>query len=233
MTVELHLGDCLEIMKSIPDKSVDAVITDPPYGVNLAYSTYNDTEENWYELMGNVIPELKRVAKMVIMPSCQIKRLGWFYEHFPPDWMICWYKGSTGQASYIGFNDWEPHLVYGRTKNNLYMHDYFQTRASEKAGTFGHPCPKPVDWAKWLISRATETGDTILDPFMGSGTTGVACVQTGRNFIGIEICEDYFNIAKKRIEQAQMQLNLFDHNPFVPKCESDDNLRKESQDSLY
>jgi len=72
----------------------------------------------------------------------------------------------------------------------------------------GHPAEKPLDLVKWLIEISTKSGDLILDPFMGSGTTGVACVQTGRNFIGIEIDEHYFNVARRRIEQAQQQMRL-------------------------
>ena len=72
----------------------------------------------------------------------------------------------------------------------------------------GHPTPKPVKVTKWLIENTTNEGDTILDPFMGSGTTGVACVQTGRNFIGIEIEPKYYEIAERRIKEAQMQIRM-------------------------
>jgi DNA modification methylase len=72
----------------------------------------------------------------------------------------------------------------------------------------GHPCPKPLKFVKWLIKKGSKEGDTILDPFMGSGTTGVACVQTGRNFIGCEIDPGYFKIAEKRIHDAQQQMRL-------------------------
>ena len=207
MTIELILGDCLEVMKSMPDKSVDAVITDPPYGVNLDYGLYEDTLENWKEMFIRFIPEAKRITKMVIMPSCQINLLEFIYAHHPPDWIIAWHKGSPGTSSYIGFNDWEPLLVYGKT-DKLSMHDYFSVTNIEKKGSYGHPCPKPIRWATWLISRATKEANTILDPFMGSGTTGVACVQTGRNFVGIEIDPDYYEIAKRRIKEAQMQPRL-------------------------
>jgi DNA modification methylase len=203
MSIQLILGDCLEEMKKIPDKSIDLVLTDPPYGVNLEYDVYKDTKENWYKLMGGVIPEMKRIAEMVILPSCQIKRLNWIYNNFPPDWLICWYKGSTGCSAHIGFNDWEPHLVYGKQKG-VWMHDYFQARNDEKMGNYGHPCPKPIAWAKWLIEKSKS--QSVLDPFMGSGTTGVACKELGRNFIGIEISPAYFEIAKRRIEQTTENL---------------------------
>jgi len=190
-------GDCLDIMRQLPDKCVDLVLTDPPYGVNMDYDTYQDTEENWYALMAKIIPECKRIGKMVIMPSCQIKRLKWIYDNYPPDWLICWYKGSVGSAGFIGFNDWEPHLVYG--KNNTHMHDYF--RATPEPQTNGHPCQKPVSWANWLISRATKEGDIVMDIFNGSGTTCVAAKQLHRNYIGIEISEKYCEIAKQRLRQ--------------------------------
>ena len=204
MTVTLKQGDCLELLKTIPDKSIDLVLTDPPYGVNLGYDIYIDTEEHWYELMIKVIPEMQRIGKCVIMPSCQIKRLPWIYANFPPSWLVCWYKGSVGHNAMVGFNDWEPHLVYG--KPNRIMHDYF--KATPEAFENGHPCPKPISWATRLINMATNEGDTILDPFMGSGTTGVACVQLNRSFIGYEISPDYFKIAEKRINEAQAQKKL-------------------------
>jgi DNA modification methylase len=183
------------------------VLTDPPYGIGLKYESYNDTENNWFELMDKVIPEITRISKMAILPSCQIKRLKWIYHKYPPDWLICWYKGSTGHASYIGFNDWEPHLVYGRRLNNLYMHDYFQTKSSPKKETFGHPCPKPEDWAEWIISRvARQDIITICDIFMGSGTTGVVCNKLKHNFIGIEIEPKYYEIAKRRIQNTQTDM---------------------------
>ncbi|MEK9208252.1 MAG: site-specific DNA-methyltransferase, partial [Patescibacteria group bacterium] len=189
--------DCLNVLKDLPDKCVDLVLTDPPYGVNLGYDIYKDTEDAWFELMAKFIPEARRVAKMVIMPSCQIKRLEWIYKNHAPDWLICWYKGSVGSAGYVGFNDWEPHLVYG--KINTQMHDYF--KATPEPQTNGHPCQKPLSWANWLISRATEDGMTVLDPFMGSGTTCVSAKQLGRKYIGIEMSPAYIEIARQRLRQ--------------------------------
>ena len=202
--VELHLGDCLEFMRGMADKSVDAVITDPPYGVGLDYDKYSDTLDNWKNLFCEFVPEARRVAKMVIMPSCQINMLGFIYSHYPPDWIIAWHKGSPGTNAYIGFNDWEPLLVYGKT-DGLSMHDYFSVTNIEKKGEYGHPCPKPLRWATWLIERATKQDDTIMDCCMGSGTVGVGAVKTNRNFIGCELSQAYFAIAEKRIAQAQLQ----------------------------
>jgi DNA modification methylase len=148
--------------------------------------------------MKNVLPEIIRVSKMAILPCCQIAKLKWIYTNYPPDWLICWYKGSTGHRSFIGFNDWEPHLVYGKNRSNLAMHDYFQTKCMEM-GSFGHPCPKPLEWAIWLIDRASKETDLILDPFLGSGTTACACKKLNRNFIGFEINPDYVKISNERL----------------------------------
>ena len=206
--VKLILGDCLDVMAGMEAGSVDAVITDPPYGVGIEYDDYKDTKENWRKLFIDFVPEARRVAKMVIMPSCQINELEFIYRTYPPDWLICWHKGSPGTSAYIGFNDWEPLLVYGKTKK-LCMHDHFTVTNKEKMGNYGHPCPKPVRWATWLIQRSTKPGDIILDPFLGTGTTLVAAVQAGRRGIGIEKSSKYFAIAQARIEKAQMQPPLF------------------------
>lgn len=210
MTLELNKiynMDCVEGMKCMPDKYFDLILCDPPYGVNLNYNTYDDTEENWFELMDKFIPEARRTAKMVIFPSCQIKRLDWFYINHKPDWLICWHKGSTGHVSSIGFNDWEPHIVYGRTKK-LSMHDYFSIPNNEKMGNYGHPCPKPIGWAKWIISRSTKVGDIVCDTFAGSGTTAVAAYDLKRHFVGFEIDKDYCDIANSRIADHMAQVRF-------------------------
>jgi len=123
--------------------------------------------------------------------------------------LICWYKGSTGCSAYIGFNDWEPHLVYGKT-SGICMHDYFYANNTEKMGNYGHPCPKPISWAEWFISRATKKGDLVCDTFSGSGTTLIAAHGLQRNYIGFEIDKDYFEAAQKRIAKAKSQVRITD-----------------------
>ena len=203
--ITIYNGDCLEIMKQFEDKSFDLVLTDPPYGVGIDYGNYQDTVENWRNLMLKAIPELRRISKMSILPCCQITELPFIYANFPPDWLICWYKGSPGTCAWVGFNDWEPLLVYGKN-NGIQMHDYFSMANTEKMGNYGHPCPKPIRWAKWLIARATHEGDTILDPFMGSGTTLIAAKQLDRKAVGIEIIDKYCEIAKQRLEVTPVLL---------------------------
>jgi len=201
----LYLGDCLEVMKNMPDNLVDTVLTDPPYGIGFEYETYDDNERDWYKLMDAAVRLMRKLSKFIVMPVCRIDRLGWWYGTHAPDWIICWYKGSPGHRSNIGFNDWEPHLVWGKPPKQ--MHDYFYTPLIKDEN--GHPCPKPNGYSNWLVSRCVLEGGLVLDPFMGSGTTGVACMNLGRKFIGVEIEPKYFDIACKRIDMAERQGRLF------------------------
>lgn len=198
------IGDCLELMQEYQDDYFDLILTDPPYGVNLEYNLYDDTEENWYELMNKFIPEAQRVAKMVVFPSCQIKRMKWFYTNYPPDWLIAWYKGSPGTTGYLGFNDWEPMVVYGKVKG-ISMHDHFYCKPQRF--DIGHPCPKPIGWATWIIERATKEGNLVCDPFLGSGTMLEACRITNRNCVGFEIDEEYEHLYKERLDKYGMALS--------------------------
>ena len=202
--VALYCADCLDVLPTLG--KVDAVVTDPPYGVGFDYESHNDTADNWRGLMNAIIPWIRLNAQMSILPSCQIKQLPWIYLNHTPDWLICWYKGSPGHSSFVGFNDWEPLLVYGKRKG-VQFHDYFYTKPSP-FNKYGHPCPKPVEWALWVVARISINHDTILDPFMGSGTTGVAAVRLGRKFIGIEIERKYFEVAKQRIVEEKRQMRM-------------------------
>ncbi len=100
---EVYNEDNMVGMSRYPDKYFDLCITDPPYGVNLQYNTYQDSLENWYDLMNKFIPEARRVCKMIIMPSCSINKLGWIYKNHEPDWLMCWYKGRSGQWFSVEF----------------------------------------------------------------------------------------------------------------------------------
>ena len=206
---QIHCADCLDFMKDFPDNSVDLVLTDPPYGIGLEYDIYDDTKDNWYALMLKLVPSCKRVSSMSIMPTCRIKAMGWIYANIPPDWLICWYKGSPGHRAFVGFNDWEPILVYGKNKG-VQMHDYFYCQPTPFNN--GHPCPKPLGWAMWFISRCTKPNDLILDPFCGSGTTCVAAKMLGRRFIGIDISSDYCKIARQRLEAVDTGVSVKEQN---------------------
>ena len=185
-------GDCLEVLKTLPSGSVDAVVTDPPYGVDFRGASWDSCIPNW-------IGEARRVAKVVVFTT-GVTTL-WDYPR--PDWVGCWYREASNSRSKLGgFSHWSPVVVYGRPKFPVDSKKLHAIQHSYPKG-FPHPSPKPVALMEWIVGNAAGEGGTILDPFMGSGTTGVACVQTGRNFIGIEIDAGYCEIARKRIEEAE------------------------------
>ena len=196
-TVTLYCGDCLEILPTFAPGSVDAVVTDPPYGIDYEYESYVDSFDNWLRLVPPAIDAARKIARFVVSPCCAISRLGWWYREMPPDWIICWYQaGAPARQSKIGFNTWQALVCFGRP--SVAMHDHFTTTDTPRQN--GHTCPKPDGYAEWLVKRAAQFGEIILDPYMGSGTTGVACVRLGRKFIGIELEPKYFAIAKRRIQ---------------------------------
>lgn len=214
MVIELHLGDCLEVMKSMPDKSVDAVITDPPYGIGFKYSMHNDSPIEYESMMKAVIEQTERINK----------GMSFFWQAMlNADKWHCWFPaGFRLFAACKGFVQYRPTPVqysfdpvvfWGNFSGepSVYKKDwYVQSLAPFGAGRekIAHPCPRPLEQVVYVIEIASNPGDTIFDPFMGSGTTGIACAKTGRNFIGIEIDEGYFKIAEKRIAEAQMQPRL-------------------------
>ena len=207
MSVELHLGDCLEVMKSMPDKSVDAIITDPPYGNNLKYSSYLDTRENLEKIVPIFMDECLRIAQRVVVTPGVAN----IYLYPKYTWILSWVNMAGVGSSSWGFSCWQPILVYGKDpflqNRKGRRPDTYQQKGNEVAKV-NHPCPKPTNVMRWIVERTTMVNETILDPFMGSGTTGVACVQTGRNFIGIEIDPEYFAIAERRIKEAEAQPRL-------------------------
>ena len=199
---KLHLGDCLDYMKSMPDKSVDAVITDPPYGLHdimqgggwAKNMTYIRDGADWDNKPAtkNQIEESIRVGKRTII-------WGGNYFELPPSrgWLV-WNKRG------MGFSMAQAELAW--TNIDMPMRVYDGRRSDPNRV---HPTQKPLGLMKWCVENYTQPTDTIFDPFMGSGTTGVAAVQLGRNFIGCEIDPDYFKIAEKRIHEATLQPSLF------------------------
>jgi len=182
-------GDCLQILPELEAGSVDAVVTDPPYGIGYAEWDMRIPDLIWLE-------NARRIARTVMLTP----RTGQVWEYPRADWMLAWYRPGSVQRTPNGkFSHWEPILVYG--ENRMWC-DARKFNANTQAPAVDHPCPKPVELMLWLIDCGTEKDETVLDPFMGSGTTGVACIQTGRKFLGIEIEPKYFSIAEKRIRNA-------------------------------
>jgi site-specific DNA-methyltransferase (adenine-specific) len=211
-TVTLHLGDCLEYMRTLPDVCVDAIFADPPYNVGLKYATYQDKKspEAYREWCSAWFVECRRLSRSaVIVTPGMVSVPMWMAEIERTHKLIAWTKQNNCSRNYIGktsgFQTWEPILIYGKAKRCI-LRDSVDVPISRQRDTGDHPCPKPLKLLKWIVENFTDPGDTVFDPFMGSGTTGVACVQTGRKFIGCEIDPGYFEIAKRRIEQAQPAL---------------------------
>lgn len=217
----LILGDCLEILPTLG--KVDSVVTDPPYGVNLSsksrlwngesrggYSSFDDTEENIKLVCVKAIEICRSIADCVVLTP-GVRNL--FNYPKPDDIGTVFNIAGAGRGPW-GFNGNNPILYYGK---DPYLARGLGSRPSswnQPPNDFSehseHPCPKPIKMMQWLVTRASLEGQTILDPFMGSGTTGVACANLGRKFIGIEIEPKYFDIACKRIEIAYQQPRLFD-----------------------
>jgi len=211
MTWTLHLGDCLEYLKTLPDGSVDAVVTDPPYGVGLAYKSFEDSKDNVSALAKAWLPEALRVSKIVAFtPGKGRERL------YPePTWTLGWAMPSGGGMCSWGFQCYHPILVYGKCPylaNRLggRPDTFFPKSCKASVGKDEHPCAKPLNVMEWLVGRIDPFGNaTILDPFAGSGTTGIACIKTGRNFIGCEISPEYHAIATRRLKEAEQADGLF------------------------
>lgn len=235
MSVKLMQGDCLELMKQIPDKSIDMILCDLPYG-----TTQNkwDSRIDLYKLF----PIYRRIVKnggviaLFSQPPFNADLIQANRKHFRYEWI--WEKSAgTGHLNanrmplkkhenilifydklpdyHPQFSDGKPYVTtysthssnYGKQKDNIttvnigkrYPIDIL--KFSSEHGF--HPTQKPVPLLEYLIKTYTNEGETVLDNCMGSGSTGVACVNTSRGFIGMELDEHYFQIAEKRIREAE------------------------------
>ena len=205
--ITIYHGDCREVLPGLG--SVDLALTDPPYGVGVEYGTCSsDTDAYVSELAATVIPTLRRLAPTVLV-TCGTRNL---FAYPRPDWVLSWVQPASAGMCAWGFATWQPILAYGSDP-------YLRARMGSRADTiirnaqglgvardraaYGHPCPKPLPaWALILKRGSARPGDTVLDPFMGSGTTLRAAKDLGRKAIGIEIEERYCEIAAKRLGQG-------------------------------
>jgi DNA modification methylase len=203
----LYLGDCMDILPTL-DK-VDAVITDPPYGIKRdgkPKSTSSHGGHKGYEFLGwdQGRPSKDFFDCIIDKSDLQIVWGGNYFADFLPatsKWLF-WDKGQRIDQA-------DGELAW--TSMDGAMRVFLLNRAAIASDGAVHPTQKPVRLMSWCIQQAGNP-DTILDPFMGSGTTGVAAVQMGRKFIGIEREPKYFDIACQRIEQAYAQQSLFDRS---------------------
>jgi len=214
--VTIYHGDAAEVLCGFgwyERGREDAVlVTDPPYGVNLGatkgsggshglvrdgYASFDDTYQNF---VSHVLPIIRTATRMTA-------RAGIFsgphiHEQEKPDaigGVFC--PAAAGRTSW-GFKNFLPVLLYGSAPN-LHLGATTPTaiQSVALAARVDHPCPKPLPWMEWLVRLTSKDSDTILDPFMGSGTTLRAAKDLGRKAIGIEIEERYCEIAAKRLAQ--------------------------------
>lgn len=193
-------GDCLQVMRGLPDGCVDAVVTDPPYGVDFA-----DWDKRCVQaLFGEWLHTMLRLAGRATF-TCGWSRLSDWCVIRKPSAYLYWYKPGCMGFGPFGFTNIDPMPVYGHVKM-VGKTDVIV--APIIVGEHKHPTEKPIAWAVGAIERMTCPGNTILDPFFGSGTTGVAAIRTGRHFIGIEISPEYCEIARQRIEAERKGLTV-------------------------
>jgi DNA modification methylase len=228
--VQLYLGDCLDFMRTLPAGSVDAVVTDPPYGVDLGnHAGASETRAGLLSKQGGYLDTAENFDDVVvpaITNALAIAKRGAIFCVPPSMWRLpapdviggIFVSGAVGRNKW-GWSNMIHCLLYG-TAPDLQLGAkptaIYSNAAAEKTG---HPTTKPLVWLRWLIELSTRPGDTVFDPFMGSGTTGVACVRTGRRFIGCEIDAGYFEIAQRRIALAQLSPMLPGINGSEPKPE--------------
>jgi site-specific DNA-methyltransferase (adenine-specific) len=206
----LYLGDCMDILPTL-DK-VDAVITDPPYGmkwdgkVTVGKNGHGGTGTKAKHYGVTIFGDDKPFdpAPFLEFKSVVLFGSNHFAQRLPVGTTLIWVKRKDG-----GFGSFlsDAEVAWMKTGHGVYC--FRDTSLMAETMSRHHPTQKPVSLMAWCIEKA-GTPETILDPFMGSGTTGVAAIQMGRKFIGIEREPKYFDIACKRIEQAVAQPRLFD-----------------------
>jgi DNA modification methylase len=181
--IMIYHGDCREVLPGLDDSEV--ALTDPPYGVG---------KDQWDNASCEWIVPLLNCRTTMITPG--IKNM---FRYPAPNWVAAYcFPNGEKRAVGGGINCWEPVLVYGKVSFSL---DCRMFRPVASVRIDGHSTPKPVSPWQWLIAEASEPGETILDPFMGSGTTLRAAKDLGRRAIGIEIEERYCEIAARRLGQ--------------------------------
>ena len=223
--VIIYNADCRDLLPLIPNKSIDLVLTDPPYGIGVNYGVYADNKLTYWDWFLPILAMMRDVARKIVFTHNVQSLLhinGWDYIGV---WQKPFYRGSRLGNSCI-IPSWEPIYLFGihtmgvKTKGRYDVFsfhvektglhpDSIGRRAWKELDTDLHPCPKPVGLFQELLQTfSQDTQEIILDPFLGSGTTAYCAKKLGRKCIGIEISEEYCAIAAKRCSQAVMALPI-------------------------
>lgn len=203
---KIYNADCLELMKQIPDKSIDLVLTDPPYWIWMDKDVLNKNITASWNNWDDKIPEKEYFDEMIRISKNQIIRWwNYFTEYlFPSSCRLVWDKNNWDST----FWDWELAWTSFKKTIRIRKFHYVGLQAAYKEDTHWkvHPTQKPVWLFRWILEHYSEKWMTILDPFLWSWTTAVACKELGRNFIGIEKEQKYVDIANKRLETTTTSL---------------------------
>ena len=210
----LKNNDCFKLLPKIPNKSIDITFTSPPYNRkrNDKYSNYDDTIEDYYQFLVDVTDLLLEKTKRHVIINIQTnyynkqdvyKYIGHYYNKIQN--IIIWEKSNPLPANGNNItNAFEYFFILGDTaikSNTTYTKNHITTSINNSI-TKIHKAVMKQEVADWFIEKFTKENDVVLDCFMGLGTTGLSCIKYNRDFIGIELDEEYFNIAKERIEEA-------------------------------
>ena len=219
-------GDCREVMAVLP--RVDAVVTDPPYGIGFKYNTHDDKADGYGEWLQSVIFEAERHCEpgSPIFVFQAMKQVRNFSTWFDRDWRIyAAAKNFVQMRSTAMQYAYDPVIVWwvdgkkpwsaGTANRDFYIANTAPVIACKGNIERGHPCPRPLDQMLQIVSQWVIPDGVCLDPFMGSGTTLVACQRLGRQGIGIELDPDYWAIACKRVQDVVDRPPLF--TPAPPK----------------
>jgi site-specific DNA-methyltransferase (adenine-specific) len=204
--ITIYHADCREVL---PGLTGDTLVTDPPYGIAWSRATWADDPEQYPGLMRWLVMESRRAISGWCFVFQAQPNVGRFHEWFPEGWRIFAACKNFAQVRKTGlWNSWDPVVYWNNGPNNgpnstALNRDY---HVGNVAGVFrtptGHPSPRPLDTMRQLVGIASSYDQTIIDPFMGSGTTIRAAKDLGRKAIGIEIEERYCEIAAKRLAQG-------------------------------
>ena len=227
MTCTLIHGDCLEEMRKLADDGVkvDMICTDPPYLMNYKTGRRKDKTHDFckpiandtnFELIKDIMPLLFELLNLggAIYMFCNANHIDYFKQqieqHFVLKNILIWVKNNWSAGDLKGAYAKQTEFILYAVKGRHILNGARDTDTLYYNRVVGnmqlHQNQKPVDLCKYLINKSSNENDTVLDCFMGSGSTGVACLQTNRNFIGIELEEKYYNIAKKRCSNYQSKL---------------------------
>lgn len=208
-SVRVIEGDCLAVLPTLPDASVDAVVTDPPYNVGFAYKgdDSGDRKGDYAAWCRAWLAELRRVCRGPIAVSVGQSNLSLWATIAPPEWWLAWWKPAAMGRCVAGFNNWEPIALYGKPWRGGC--DVIRAPIRPDAALAGHPCPKPLEWARAQLRMLCPPGGTVLDPFGGSGTTAIAAMIEGHNAVLIEREPAYCEIIRCRIAAEEAKTSLF------------------------